>query len=649
MEQIKNKFIHFKTENKFKEALIGGGITDKHIVFIKDIRKIYTHGQYYNCDLTDEQIQKIDKIVVDGSGTKFLSDNGSYIEISSSQTSIQDAPDGNYYVRKKGEWARINIPEVQQDIAFFDINYSGYLPTDGYSKNLTSDQFEKIKQAVIDKKIIRINAVYGTLFGFANTYYSDITATQYINIWIRSLEDATKGSVNINEDSKVDLSDFSVKISTTQNEDGTYTFTIRKSDYKIPEAPKDGRTYLRKDGKWVDPVTNIIKIHQSKGIITGDINGPVIQWIRKNSHRVLAKNITNEGDLIPKMAYIELDDTNSNKYHDGTDAKTDGTEGDVFVKLPTFYYSGVTLNGDDGTEGDILEIKFSREYFDGCVEWNTNLLVGAYAYVRPENNDKAIRSVSRSGGVSNGIKISELHNRIISGCGRQKQGFFGITWNIRSIINCLFYAMYGTMDFISKCGKGVSYTIVGQIGAGSSNTLGMKDTTPEDIVGKISVNFWGFEDWCGNYCEIFSDIWDYKKIDDTNHEITLYPVNMYISGYDEEMKFNINGNLGESIVFIKNMEINKSLNLFPTKIENLFNNIFRSRIEIKQPDEDGQIFVYKGITGGSGRTDDDYQLFSFGSELGIFSGGVYSTRLIFIGDCIKYQNSTIFKSIPLVV
>lgn len=25
MEQIKNKFIHFKTESKFKEALTGGG------------------------------------------------------------------------------------------------------------------------------------------------------------------------------------------------------------------------------------------------------------------------------------------------------------------------------------------------------------------------------------------------------------------------------------------------------------------------------------------------------------------------------------------------------------------------------------------------------------------------------------------------
>lgn len=644
MEQIKNKFIHFKTESKFNEALQGGGgITDKHIVFIKDVRKIYTHGQYYDCDLTDEQVQKIDKIVIDGSGTKFLSDNGSYIEISSSQTSIQDAPDDNYYVRKKGEWARINIPEVQQDIAFFDISFSGFLPSDGFSGNLTSNQFEKIKQAVIDKKIIRINAVCGTFFGFANTYYQDINTTEYIYVYIRSLEQPSLGVAN--DDSKVDLSDFSVNISTIQNEDGTYTFTIRKSDYKIPEAPKDGRAYLRKNGKWVDPIMNIIKIHKSTGVITGNINGPVIQWIRKNSHRVLAKNITSESDINPKMAYIELDDTNSNKYYDGTEAKTDGTEGDVFVKLPTFYYSGATLDGDDGTTGDILEIKFSREYFDGCVEWNTNLLIGAYVFV--QDGGRIIRSISRSGTDAE-LSIPELHSLMTSGCGRQKPGFYGITWNIRSVINCLFYAMYGTMDFISKCGKGVSY-IDGQIGSGQSNRLGMKDTTPEDITGKISVNFWGFEDWCGNYLEIFSDVWEYKKIDDTNHEITLYPVNMYISGHDQEMKFNINGSLDADYVYIRNMEINRSLNLFPTESQKAIVGKFKSRIEIRQPDKDGQIFVYKGVLGILAGVDDDYQLFSFGSYLNDGNGLPFSTRLVFVGDCIRYQNSTIFKSIPLEV
>lgn len=81
------------------------------------------------------------------------------------------------------------------------------------------------------------------------------------------------------------------------------------------------KVYLKK------PVTmNTILINQLESdpsrMISGDVNGEVIQWIRQNTHRVLAKK-TGEGT----MTYIELDDTNSNKYAaDGSEAKTDGTE-----------------------------------------------------------------------------------------------------------------------------------------------------------------------------------------------------------------------------------------------------------------------------------------------------------------------------------
>lgn len=57
MEQIKNKFIHFKTSAKFKEQLEAGNIKDTSVCFIKDTNQIYTHGQYYDCsELTDEKI-----------------------------------------------------------------------------------------------------------------------------------------------------------------------------------------------------------------------------------------------------------------------------------------------------------------------------------------------------------------------------------------------------------------------------------------------------------------------------------------------------------------------------------------------------------------------------------------------------------------
>lgn len=47
---IEKRFIHFKTFSKFKEKLESGNILDTSIVFIKDTRQIYTHGEFYDYD-----------------------------------------------------------------------------------------------------------------------------------------------------------------------------------------------------------------------------------------------------------------------------------------------------------------------------------------------------------------------------------------------------------------------------------------------------------------------------------------------------------------------------------------------------------------------------------------------------------------------
>lgn len=47
---INKKLIHFKKEASFKPELDSGNILQTSIVFIQDTKKIWTHGQYYNCD-----------------------------------------------------------------------------------------------------------------------------------------------------------------------------------------------------------------------------------------------------------------------------------------------------------------------------------------------------------------------------------------------------------------------------------------------------------------------------------------------------------------------------------------------------------------------------------------------------------------------
>lgn len=46
---INKKLIHFQTMANFEAQLSAGNILDTSIVFIKDAKKIWTHGEFYNC------------------------------------------------------------------------------------------------------------------------------------------------------------------------------------------------------------------------------------------------------------------------------------------------------------------------------------------------------------------------------------------------------------------------------------------------------------------------------------------------------------------------------------------------------------------------------------------------------------------------
>lgn len=51
---INKKLIHFQTMANFEAQLSAGNILDTSIVFIKDAKKIWTHGQFYDCSGAEE-------------------------------------------------------------------------------------------------------------------------------------------------------------------------------------------------------------------------------------------------------------------------------------------------------------------------------------------------------------------------------------------------------------------------------------------------------------------------------------------------------------------------------------------------------------------------------------------------------------------
>lgn len=46
---INKKLIHFQTLANFEAQLSAGNILDTSICFIKDAKKIWTHGEFYDC------------------------------------------------------------------------------------------------------------------------------------------------------------------------------------------------------------------------------------------------------------------------------------------------------------------------------------------------------------------------------------------------------------------------------------------------------------------------------------------------------------------------------------------------------------------------------------------------------------------------
>lgn len=221
-------------------------------------------------------------------------------------------------------------------------------------------------------------------------------------------------------------------------------------------------------------------------IVTGDVNGDVIKWIRNNSHRYLVKK-TAEG----KVTMCQLSDGDSNVFAgDGSTAALDGTMGDVMVHVPTFYFRAQQLALNK------WEIVFSL--IDLGEEWNKydgNQLLGAYeAYV--ENS----KVYSRSGVASTG-NVSQANFKLYARA--RGAGYTITTWEQHCVMAILFYAEYGNTNSQGIIGSGTdSY----EKATDQTDSLGMEDTHAETNGNTMSINFWGLENWWGNKYEFIDNV-----------------------------------------------------------------------------------------------------------------------------------------------
>ena len=137
-------------------------------------------------------------------------------------------------------------------------------------------------------------------------------------------------------------------------DDETYAAYIEHYPELNIEQPE--YTMLESDESVADDA-NLSNLDNGTGYKYGSDYKPSghVAAILKNRHRVLAKvtkkattrnvNIANVDTVVNnldgEMTYLELDDTDSTKYADGTPAKLDGSEGDLMMHEPFFWSKGI--------------------------------------------------------------------------------------------------------------------------------------------------------------------------------------------------------------------------------------------------------------------------------------------------------------------
>lgn len=236
--------------------------------------------------------------------------------------------------------------------------------------------------------------------------------------------------------------------------------------------------------------------------ITGEINSGVLKTILSKFRRCLCKK-TAEGEVT--IAYLK--DDNSNYYADGTAAKLDGTEGDVMVDFPEFYYKWEKV--DDNK----FRYRFAEYNVDGSFKHVPRSLVGAYKGYMTSN-----KLYSRSGVTPT---TSRSTNEFESYATARGTGYQRIDFQQHCVIAFMLYAKYGNRNLQAVLGVGGA-TYSPATTTGSSNATGNADTqneTSKYVCGLgIEGVFGGIYEWVKGV-EINNRVWKITDPDGSTRNV----------------------------------------------------------------------------------------------------------------------------------
>lgn len=284
----------------------------------------------------------------------------------------------------------------------------------------------------------------------------------------------------------------------------TYAEKIRSIETK----PKYYRTTILLDQTITDPATMITKVYDDGGIA----------MIRANSHRYVCKLV--DGVLEAK----QLQDDHGTLYLDGSLANLTGDDGDVFMKLPQFYYKAYK----DTSGAWLIDFVYGDfQQNSGYKHWDGRDFIGVF-----EASSDGAQLFSWSG--QKPVTISQKNMKTRASA--KGNGYSLVKWKHHSMMAFLFCAYYlntNSQDVIGASAGGYDNA------TGGTALLGMEDTIGKVNGNSQAINFWGLEYWWANKYEwidnaiITSNVGDNVIItiaeDDGERTITMPSEQGYIS------------------------------------------------------------------------------------------------------------------------
>lgn len=384
----------------------------------------------------------------------------------------------------------------------FYVEHQDYVPYSGIIENLSSD----LSKEVVLEQGVTVNITVKENTESGNIIPNALVRIQSEDGVLDYITETTEGGMI-----------------STHLLNGSYTFTIEKDGYSKAVVTKDILDNINAITFVISKVYNITAnvTKTSEPVPDATVN----VW-EESQDSVISQILSEMGCVLFKRTgdkagtFIRLDENTRLKYFDGSVAKTDGTEGDVMVYLPEYYYRYENLGGTK------FAYRFSRVNLGEDWVHVPASLVGAYKGYVSSNKLYSRSGVTPKGDISfnNATTYSEARGT----------GYQIIDYYQHCQIAMLFYAKYRNRHSQAVLGiGGAEYNTK----TGGTDALGNRDT---EKASSGWVNFRGIEGVFGGLEEyvkgviINNNVWSITNLDNSVRTVKAYSSMGYISHIQAE-------------------------------------------------------------------------------------------------------------------